>query len=76
MHHHNKQTIIGNFVFEQDMILLINHLENWRFIRQRKQEQIKNNIIRENFSRINHDYKIGHKVMVRRNHHYKYQTPF
>ena len=48
------------------MILPINHLENWRVIRQRKQAQIEEDVILENYTRVHHDYRIGDWVMVRR----------
>ena len=58
------------------MILPINHIENWGYIRQRKQSQIGKYVICKNSTRIDHDYNIGDKVMVRINQAYKYKTPF
>ena len=61
----NKQKILGQLVFGRDMILPINHLANWRFICQRKQAQIEKNVINENSTRINHNYRSGDQIMLR-----------
>ena len=41
------------------------HIANWRLIRQRKQAQIDKDVIRENYTRVNHDYRIRYWFMVR-----------
>ena len=51
--------------FGQDMILTINNLSNWIFIRQRKQAQIEKCVIRKNSTIINQHYRVGYQVMVR-----------
>ena len=58
------------------MILPINHIANWKYIRQQKQAQIEKGLICENSTRIDDDYNIGDKVMVRMNQYYKYKTLF
>ena len=40
MYQPTKQNIPGQLFFGKDMILPINHIANWRHIRQRKQRQI------------------------------------
>ena len=62
--------------FGKYMILPINHIANWRYIRQQKQEQIEKYAIHKKTTRIDYDYNIGDSVMVRRNQAYKYETPF
>ena len=47
------------------MFLPINHIANWILIRQRKQDQINKDGIRENSTRANHDYRFGEWAMVR-----------
>ena len=47
------------------MILPINHIANWRLIHQHKQAQTEKYVIRENSTRVDHDYIIGDWVMVR-----------
>ena len=38
-YHRTKCQILGILILGQDMILPINHIENWRLIRQLKQEK-------------------------------------
>ena len=58
------------------MILPINHVEDWRYISQRKQTQIYNDVIRKKTTRIDHDYRVGDKVMTLTKSEYKYETPY
>ena len=58
------------------MILPINHVANWRYIRQRKQTQIDNYVIHENTTRIDHDYRVGNKLMTRTKSVFKYENPY
>ena len=64
-YHQTKEKNPGELVFFQDMILPINHLENWRLILQRKQVQIDKYVIRENSTTVDHGYIIGYWVMVK-----------
>ena len=66
----------GQLVFGRDMILPINHLADWRYIRQHKQTQIDNYVIWENTTRIDHDYRVGDKILIKDRSAYKYETPF
>ena len=56
-YHRAKDKSLGQSVFGRDMILTINHLADWRYIRQRKQTQINKDIAHENTPRIDHDYR-------------------
>ena len=76
MNHQTNQKRPSQLVFGQDMILPINHMANWRFIRQHKQAQIDKDVIWENSTRVDHDYTIVYWVMVRKNNYFKYETPF
>ena len=58
------------------MIRPINHIADWRYTRQRKQTQTNKDAARENTTRINHDYRVGDKVMKNIKSEYKYKTPF
>ena len=58
------------------MILPINHIANWRYISQHKQSQIEKGLICENSTRIDCDYNIRDKFMVRSNQDYKHETKF
>ena len=39
-YHRKKDKSLGQLVFGRDMILPINHVANWRYIRKHKQKQI------------------------------------
>ena len=71
-YHMTKYKTPGQLVFGPDTILPINYVADWRFIRQRKQAQIDKDVIRENSTRIDHDYILGDKLMTRTNSAYKY----
>ena len=64
-YHRTKDKIIDQLFFGQHMILPIDHVANWRYIRQRKQTQINKNLIREKSTRIDHDYSLGDKSMIK-----------
>ena len=67
-------------VFVQDAILNIKHVADWEHIWQRKQEQINRNNKRKNMRRNNHQYKVGDKILVKRNknsnHKLEFMGPF
>ena len=54
------------------MILPINHITNWRYIRQRKQAQIEKDVINKKITRTDHNYQI----MIRKHTAFKYETRF
>ena len=62
-YHTTKGKSPGQIVFGQDTIIPINHVAGWMYKRQRKQVQIDKDIIRENYTRINNDYRLEDKVM-------------
>ena len=73
----DKSTI--QLVFGRDMILPINHVSDWRYIRQSKQAQIDNDVIHENTTRIDHDYRVGDKVTTKTKSAYKkilFKSPY
>ena len=63
-YHTTKGKIPGHVFFGRYMILPIKHVAYFRYIRQRKPAQIDKDVIRENTTRINHDYRVGDKVMT------------
>ena len=66
----------GQLVFGRDMILNMQHLADWTAIKAHKQQLIcKNNII-ENKKHIQHQYKVGDKVMLENHHANKYEQPY
>ena len=66
----------SHLVFGREMILPIKRVEDWRYIRQRKQMKIYKDSICENTTRIDNDYRVGDKVMTITKSEYKYKTPF
>ena len=75
-YHRKKIKIPGRLVFGRHMILPINHIANWRYIRQRKKSQIDKYVIRENTTRIDHYYRVGDKLMTKTKSAYKYENLF
>ena len=57
-------------------ILNIKHVAVWEHILQRKQLRIKHNNKRENMRRNNHQYKVGEKILVKRNRNSKHKLEF
>ena len=63
-YHRVKGKVPGHMVFEKDTILPIMRVENWRYIRQRKQAQINKDVIRNNSTIIDHNYRVGDQVLA------------
>ena len=74
--HTTLQSSPGQLVFGRDMIFNIQHTANWEYIKQRKQQLIHKNNKRENAGRIEHTYKVGDKVLLRRGTENKYEAPY
>ena len=74
--HSTKYKSPGQLIFDQDMILPMNHIADWRYINQSKQSHIEKYIICKTFTRIGHDYGVGYQVMLRNKAAYNYKTPF
>ena len=62
--HTTLQATPAQLVFGRDMILPLKFKADWARIRQQRQEAIIKNNIRENKSRIYHEYKAGDKVLL------------
>jgi hypothetical protein len=67
-------------VFGRDAMLNINHVTDWEHIRQRKQKRINANNERENARRLEHAYKIGESILLKRKknskHELEYEGPY
>jgi hypothetical protein len=63
-YHTTLQATPAQLVFGRDMILPLKFKADWARIRQQRQEAIIKNNIRENKSRIYHEYKPGDKVLL------------
>ena len=55
----------GALVFGRDMLLPIPILADFQLIRQRRQAQINQNLLRENRRRIFRDYQVGEQVLLK-----------
>src|SRR5687767_13040845 len=66
----------GQLVVGRDMIFNIQHVANWEYIRQNKQKEIKKNNITENAKHIEHLYKEGDPVLIKRGTKNKYEAPY
>ena len=64
-YHTTLQATPTQLVFGRDAILNTKFEANWKYIRERKQEIIRKNNIRENANRIPHEYKVGDKVLYK-----------
>ena len=58
------------------MILNIQHIANWEYIKQRKQNNINLNNKRENSKRKEHVYQVGDKVLLSRGTENKHEAPY
>jgi hypothetical protein len=56
----------GQLVFGRDMVLPIQFMADWGAIEQQRQKEMGRNNRRENASRISHDYKVGDKVLLKK----------
>ena len=65
-YHTTLQATPGQLVFNRDMIFNIQHVADWKLIRDRKQQLINKNNDKENRKRIPHDYAVGDKVLLER----------
>ena len=71
----------GAAVFGRDMLFDIPYIADWTAIGQRRQISVDKDNARENARRIDFDYAVGHKVMIRKDGHIrkaedKYLGPF
>jgi preprotein translocase subunit YajC len=63
-YHTTLQATPGQLVFGRDMILPIQFKANWASIALRKQKIINQSNAKENKKRLQHEYKIGDKVLL------------
>ena len=63
-YHTTLQATPGQLVFGRDMLLLIPFRADWSRIKHRKQRLINKGVLRENASRIQHEYKVNDLVLL------------
>ena len=73
-YHTTTRATPTQLVFGRDAITNIKFEADWNLIRQRKQEMIRRNNIKENSKRIDHEYHVGDKVLLRNDDLAKFQT--
>jgi hypothetical protein len=56
----------GQLVFGRYKVLTTTFVADWGAIEQQHQKEMARNSRRENASRINHDYKVGYKVLLKK----------
>ena len=71
-YHTTTKATPSQLVFGRDAITNIKFEADWNVIRQRKQEMIRRNNIKENSKRIMHEYQIGDQILVRNDDLSKY----
>jgi len=64
-YHTTTQATPSQLVFGQDAITNIRFEADWNLICQRKQEMIQQNNIKENNKRVEHEYQVNNKILVR-----------
>ena len=63
-YHTTLQATPGQKVFDRDMAFPIQYVVDWQHIRNQKQQLISKNNAKENKKRVEHDYKIGERVLI------------
>ena len=76
MYHTMLKKTPGQLVFGSDMIFNIQHVASWELIHQNKQKLIDKNNKLENAKQVEHIYKKGSLVLLRRGTENKYKTPY
>ena len=56
----------GAAIFGRDMLFDIPYIADWNKVGEHRQLQTDRNTIRENKSRVDYDYKVGGKVLIRK----------
>ena len=74
--HTREGYTLGQLVFFLAMFIPINHISDWKLVRQQKQEQTNYNNNRKNITRIEYDQKFKDKVIFRKQSAYKYKIPY
>ena len=75
-YHQTKVKIMVQMVFGQDMILPINHIVDRKYICPRKQTQIEKDATHKKSTIIDHCYRLGDRVMIRKHAAFKYERLF
>ena len=72
--HTTTQATPMQLVFGRDAMLNIQFKANWKLIKERKQQLIKQNNKRENSKRAPHQYQFGDEVLIKQDQNTKFGT--
>jgi hypothetical protein len=64
--HNTLNATPGKMCFGRDMVLPINFVADWGATEQQSQKELVRKNNRDNSSRINHDYKVGDKLLMKK----------
>jgi transposase InsO family protein len=64
-HHTVLRSTPGAAIFGRDMLFDIPYIADWKAIGQRRQQLVDQNTAQENAKRVDFDYQVGQKVMLR-----------
>ena len=64
-HHTVLDSSPGAAIFGRDMLFDIPYLADWKAIGERRKSEVSRNNRKENNSRVEYDYAVGHKVLLR-----------
>ena len=72
--HTTTRATPAQLIFGRDAIFQVQHVADWQYIKQRKQQMINANNARENSKRIPYKYRVGQRVLIKAEQGAKYGT--
>jgi len=72
--HTTNRATPAQLIFGRDAIFQVQHVADWQYIKQRKQQMINANNERENSKRIPYKYRVGQRVLIKAEQGAKYGT--
>jgi len=72
--HSTTRATPSQLIFGRDAIFQVQHIADWQYIKQRKQQMINANNARENAKRIDYKYRVGQRVLIKAEQGAKYGT--
>jgi len=72
--HTTTRATPAQLIFGRDAIFQVQHLADWRYITERKQDAINTNNTRENSKRLPYTYRVGQRVLIKAEQSAKYGT--
>jgi hypothetical protein len=72
--HTTNRATPAQIIFGRDAIFQVQHIADWQYIKQCKQQMINTNNARENSKRIPYKYRVGQRVLIKAKQGAKYGT--